>query len=95
MTATVLSVSFGLLSGIVGFVMGALLQQDASFRGIQTAMANDPYIFQSRQNIFKAVSLEISQLSFPLSFFFFIYIFLFISLNILESILILHSAFLS
>lgn len=72
MTATVLSVSFGLLSGIVGFVMGALLQQDASFRGIQTAMANDPYIFQSRQNIFKAVSSEISQVSFSLSSFLFI-----------------------
>lgn len=71
MTATVLSVSFGLLSGIVGFVMGALLQQDASYRGIQTAMENDPYIFQSRQNIFKAVSSEMSQISLPLFLFYF------------------------
>lgn len=80
MTTTVLSVSVGLLSGIVGFIMGALLQQDASYRGIQTAMANDPYIFQSRQNIFKAVSSEMIQISLLLSLSFsFIFIY---SLNI-------------
>lgn len=79
MTTTVLSVSVGLLSGIVGFIMGALLQQDASYRGIQTAMANDPYIFQSRQNIFKAVSSEMIQISLLSLSFSFIFIY---SLNI-------------
>ncbi|KAH8258962.1 hypothetical protein KR044_011789 [Drosophila immigrans] len=47
----------GVLTGIVGFIMGALLQQDASYRGIQNAMATDPYIFQSRQQIYGALRL--------------------------------------
>lgn len=79
MTATVLSVSVGLLSGIVGFVMGALLQQDASFRGIQTAMANDPYIFQSRQNIFKAVSSQMSQVSLSRSLHLSLYLYIYLA----------------
>lgn len=55
-TATLLSVTVGVLTGLVGFVMGVLMQQDASYRGIHTAMENDPYIYRKRKNIFKAVS---------------------------------------
>ncbi|KAH8387877.1 hypothetical protein KR093_010044 [Drosophila rubida] len=47
----------GILTGIVGFIMGALLQQDASYRGIQNAMETNPYIFQSRQHIYGALRL--------------------------------------
>ncbi|XP_060662534.1 endonuclease G, mitochondrial [Drosophila nasuta] len=47
----------GVITGIVGFIMGALLQQDASYRGIQNAMETDPYIFQSRQQIYGALRL--------------------------------------
>ncbi|KAM8719931.1 hypothetical protein ACLKA7_006051 [Drosophila subpalustris] len=47
--------------------MGALLQQDASYRGIQTAMASDPYIYQSRQQIYGALRLMGQQRAAPLS----------------------------
>ncbi|KAH8396239.1 hypothetical protein KR222_006007, partial [Zaprionus bogoriensis] len=56
-TTTLLSLTVGVLTGLVGFVMGALLQQDASYRNIQSAMASDPYIYQSRQQIYGALRL--------------------------------------
>lgn len=63
-TTTLLSITVGVLTGLVGFVMGVLLQQDASYRGIYTAMENDPYIYRKRKHIFKAVCVETKQVSF-------------------------------
>ncbi|XP_034473920.1 endonuclease G, mitochondrial [Drosophila innubila] len=67
MQSYTLPITVGILTGLVGFVMGALLQQDASYRGIQTAMASDPYIYQSRQQIYGALRLVGQQRTVPLS----------------------------
>ncbi|EDV92018.1 GH24683 [Drosophila grimshawi] len=49
-----LPIALAALTGLLGFIVGAVLQQDASYRNIQSTMANDPYIYQRRQQIFDA-----------------------------------------
>ncbi|XP_022221066.1 endonuclease G, mitochondrial isoform X1 [Drosophila obscura] len=43
-------------TGAAGFLIGALAQQDISFRRLNKAMFRDPYVFQSRRKIFRALS---------------------------------------
>ncbi|ALC48254.1 Tengl4 [Drosophila busckii] len=49
-----LPLSLGILAGLLGFVVGMLLQQDSSYRSINKAISNDPYIYERRQQIYEA-----------------------------------------
>ncbi|XP_068159984.1 endonuclease G, mitochondrial [Drosophila tropicalis] len=45
------------LTGATAFMMGALTQQDISYRRIKRTMVRDPYVYQCRGRIFSALSL--------------------------------------
>ncbi|EDW66027.2 endonuclease G, mitochondrial [Drosophila virilis] len=59
MVPLTLPLSLAVITGLLGFVVGALIQQDASYRNLQTTMASDPYIFQRRQQIYEALRLVV------------------------------------
>ncbi|XP_002134807.1 endonuclease G, mitochondrial [Drosophila pseudoobscura] len=44
------------VSGAVGFLIGALAQQDISYRKLNNTMVSDAYVYQSRRKIFKSLS---------------------------------------
>ncbi|TDG40649.1 hypothetical protein AWZ03_012930 [Drosophila navojoa] len=57
-----LPISLAVLTGLLGFLAGAVIQQDSTYRNLQSSMESDPYIFQSRQRIFQALRLVVHPL---------------------------------
>ncbi|XP_017869915.1 PREDICTED: endonuclease G, mitochondrial [Drosophila arizonae] len=57
-----LPLSLAVLTGLLGFFAGAVIQQDSSYRNLQSTMENDPYIYQSRQRIYQALRLVVQPL---------------------------------
>jgi len=43
------------VTGASCFILGALVQQHLSFRQIKSVMLTDPYVYQCRQPIYRAV----------------------------------------
>ncbi|KAH8351350.1 hypothetical protein KR084_009828 [Drosophila pseudotakahashii] len=49
-------VSLCAITGVTGFILGALVQQHVSYRKIRSIMITDPYVFQCRKHIFRALA---------------------------------------
>ncbi|XP_016949832.1 uncharacterized protein LOC108024425 [Drosophila biarmipes] len=45
------------VTGVCCFLFGALVQQHVSYRKIKSVMVTDPYVYQCRKHIFRALSL--------------------------------------
>ncbi|EDV49574.1 endonuclease G, mitochondrial [Drosophila erecta] len=55
--STYVAVALCAISGVSCFILGAIVQQHISFRKIKSVMVNDPYVYQCRRQIFRALAM--------------------------------------